>query len=324
MTNIWTNLLTLTAKAVPHGRCDAMVKLLKELAPADYEVTEYVAGSVLFHRPGSGRKVLFWARMDCPGFYFTGKDKKGFNRLGYGDLGSQTYENSLFKAEGDRLFAFRMEEQYGDKTTNSTPIYADFGANDEVNMPVASYAVTGIEPELLMGGRRAMAPNADIYLPCAMMLELMKTVGGDADLYFAFCDGNHGAVHASEQILPDLTVGIGAAKAKDAEVKLTDRNAIRLAKGPVIELRDRAAFFSRAAVEELEAAASGMEVQRSVINDGNYGGRIVRFAATGLNAGCVTVPVRGVATPAGIFDFGDVEAAIAILKKTAEGGAANV
>ena len=287
-------------------------------------MTEFIAGSVVFRRPGTGRKVLVWTRMDCPAFYFTAKDPKGFNRMGYGDLGSQTYENALFKAEGGKYFAFRMEEKYGDKTTNSTPIYADFGANDEVKMPIASYAVTGVEPELLLNGRRGMAPNADIYLPCAMMAELMATVSGDSDVYFAFCDGNEGPTYVAEKILPDIAVCIGAAKAKDAEAKLNDRSVIRLGKGPVIELRDRYAFYTEGAVAELDAAADGMAVQHSVMNDGNYGGMSVRFAASGLSACCITVPVRGVATPAGIFDFGDAENAVKIVKTVIEGGGASV
>lgn len=283
----------------PTGFEDAVRKFLIEHSPiSEYEIDSL--GNLIFHKKGSGSRVMVAAHMDEVGFIITDITDDGF--LKFDTLGA--VEPSVMSSKKvligkDRLpgiiCAKAIHIQSADEVKKPHKVKTlsiDIGAESKEDalkyVSIGDYAV--FDGEFTPFGDSLVKSKAlDDRVGCAALLELMKN-DYESDIYFVFTVqeeiGVRGAKCATHRINPDIALVLEGTTCADISPDNPHRAVTNLGGGCVMTAMDNAAISNEKYFKFIKELAKEKNIPL----------QIKRTTAGGTDAGAITLSLDGVKT----------------------------
>ena len=321
-----------------------MTELLKKLAavpgtPGDeYDVSALISEliapytDVRFNDPlgsliclkkgdGTGRKLMFCAHMDEPGFIVTFIESSGILRvapIGSVDAATAAYSRVVFKSGAEGVLVPDDGLKASDWRVENFGI--DTGAKDgeEAARQVAIGDRCRFAGDIdETGNGRVCGRLLESRAGCAALIEAAKkiasreTVQAD-DVYYVFAVqselGGRGAGPAAFTVAPDLSVTFGTAPATDAPGSKQPK--VKLGAGAAIKVRDHSVICDPGLVGELSDTARrcGIPFQYEIRSTGANDASQIQASRTGVRSAALSIPVRYARTQVETADTGDIRA----------------
>ncbi len=299
----------------PAGREEkAMLTLKKYLAPYVDEMYTDPLGNLIGYKKGaSGKKVMLSAHMDQIGMIVLDIDERGFLR--FAPVGGVnpviTVARDVVFENGVRGVTYFETKKLSAGGVKITDMFIDIGCSTreeaEQKVSIGDICVYGSH-FVDMGGRIACGAMDD-RVCCAIMLEALKTIKTEHDLYVVFTVqeevGCRGGMTAGYSVKPDFSLNLDVTLTGD-----TPEAAIlpmSLGKGPTIKYMDSSAVYTRSVVEFMRRVAdkNDIAVQNEILRAGGTDGGVIQRTRGGIAAGCISVATRYVHTPVETVDIGD-------------------
>ena len=298
---------TLSAAFGPSGRetaaSDAIVHMIDTMVPqaAEWEHHTDVMNNLLYHRAGTGKKVLLAAHMDSIGLVVTHIDDKGFARFApIGGFAVGDLLNRRVHFSNGTRGVISFEEKTPFKELGLDNLFLDIGAADlsqaEKRIQVGDFAVYDGEPfaqdDIICG------PYLDNRIGCLTLIAAMSQIKQtDCDLYVAFTAqeevGLRGAQTAAFAIQPDYAIAVDVTDTGDLpECKYP--MAVKLGAGPAVKVMDRSVICDLDVKNAMYQAAKDHDiaVQREIMEFGGTDTGVIQRTAGGVKAGAVSIPTR--------------------------------
>lgn len=317
----------LTEAYGPSGAEDPVREVIrKEVAPYVDETRVDALGNLIAHKKGNGKKVMLDGHMDEIGLMVTHIDENGFLRFGtiggvnpYASLAQRVvFGNGTVGVIGNE----RVDEP---KDMKMEKLFIDIGASSkkeaEAKVRVGD-SCAFLQPFVDMGGR-VIAKAMDDRIACAIIIETLKGLKTDHDIYAVFATqeevGLRGARAAAFGIEPDLGIALDVTPTGDTP---KGRNAnVSLGKGAAIKAMDRSLICTPAVKNYMVKVAEekGIKYQIEVLDMGGTDAGAIQMTKAGIPAGVISIPCRHVHSPCEMVDMGDVQACVALAKALCEG-----
>ena len=324
----------LTQIVAPSGREEEVVKIIideiKDYVD-DYEIDPL--GSLIAHKKGDGKKVLFDAHADEIGIMVTYIEDNGFLRFEIlGGINPYTllsrrviFQNGTF---GSIYYEAEKTEDLSKNLKNLSVdyLYMDIGAKskEEAEKKVKIGDMASWKGEFVDFGDRVMAKSMDDRIACAAMIEAIKSIDSPKnDLYFVFAVqeevGLVGTRPAAYRISPDVAVALDVTPAFDTP-KGYKRIKVELGKGPAIKIQDKSLVANKEIVEKLAQTAEKNDIpyQYEVLPFGGTDGGVIQLTKGGIKTGVISIPCRYVHSPNEMIDMDDYKNTIELMKKFSE------
>jgi putative aminopeptidase FrvX len=324
----------LTQIVAPSGREEEVMKIIideiKDYVD-DYEIDPL--GSLIVHKKGNGKKILFDAHADEIGIMVTYIEDNGFLRFEIlGGINPYTllsrriiFQNGTF---GTIYYEAEKTEDLSKNLKNLSVdyLYVDIGAKskEEAEKKVKVGDMASWEGEFVDFGDRVMAKSMDDRIACATMIEAIKSIDSPKnDLYFVFAVqeevGLVGTRPAAYRVSPDMAVALDVTPAFDTP-KGYKRIKVALGKGPAIKIQDKSLVANKEIVEKLVQAAekNNIPYQYEVLPFGGTDGGGIQLTKGGIKTGVISIPCRYVHSPNEMIDMDDYKNTIELIKKFAE------
>ncbi|MEA4920953.1 MAG: M20/M25/M40 family metallo-hydrolase [Clostridiaceae bacterium] len=334
MLNVFELQTRLVNAAMPSGYERRCAELLAELAkPYVDDIYFTPTGSVVCHKKGRGKKLMFAAHMDVIGFMATFVNDGGF--VSFTTIGGH-YPASLINTtvtfvNGTKgIIKLRKQADMIDTPVSSITVkdlYIDIGAcsKEEAEKMVSTGDLAMFDTVPAMTGDNCMiTPYADDLAACCMLLMAMEQVGKSKnDLYFVFTVqeelGLKGALTAAFDIEPYMGIAIDLCYSGD-DICSDMEMPVRLGAGPTIKIKDQSVICSPDAVMHLREAARLAEVayQDEIITAGGTDTASIMHSGKGALAGCVSIPGRNIHSPCEIVSISDIEQGAKLIAACAE------
>ncbi|HIV67426.1 MAG TPA: M20/M25/M40 family metallo-hydrolase [Candidatus Butyricicoccus stercorigallinarum] len=326
---------TLSAAFGPSGRehdiAQAITEMIADTVPhiGDWAHHTDAMHNLIYHRPGSGKKVLLAAHMDSIGVVVTHIDDNGFARFAPvgGLMPGDLIDCRVRFANGTRgVISFEEKTAYKDLGLDN--LFLDIGANGraqaEASVQVGDFAVFDGEP--FAQGDILCGPYLDNRIGCLTLIAAMAQLEDvPCDLYVAFTAqeevGLRGAQTAAFAIQPDYAIAVDVTDTGD----LPERKypmAVRLGAGPAVKVMDRSVICDGDVKQALyrAAARADIPVQREIMEFGGTDTGVIQRTAGGVKAGAVSIPTRYVHSPNEMASLSDVARAAALLARAVSEG----
>lgn len=302
----------------PSGEEGAAAAVIRsQAAPYVDEITTDTLGSLICHKKGPGKKIMFAAHMDSIGFVVTHIDEGGFLRFGaVGGLAAHEVLGAPVRFANGVRGVVALEGKAEAKDMKLDNLYIDVGAKDraEAGTMVRVGDTAVYDTAAFTSGSRVFSPYLDDRIACAALLLAMERLGEtDNDLYFVFTAqeevGIRGARTAAYGIDPDYGIALDVTDSDD--IPEPEHLCSALAgKGAAVKVMDSSVICHPAVVKKLEelAAAEGIPVQREVLKAGGTDAGAIHQSRAGVYTGGISIPTRYIHTPLEMADLGDVEA----------------
>ncbi len=295
-----TMLRELTMAYGPSGRENRVAEVIATyLAPWADEISRDAMGSLIARKAGhSGKKLMFAAHMDQIGLIVTGKDEKGFLRaanVGGVNPVISVARRVIFENGAPGVVFYETEEKKPGEV-DFLQLFIDAGGED-VN--VGDMAV--FTSELYLRGEYITGGAMDNRLSCAALIKAALTGESPHELVLVFTAqeevGTRGAGAAAYVVKPDLAVAVDVTKTGDTPKAA--RQSVSLGKGPAIKIMDSSVVVSPKVRRFLTrcANAAGIPVQNEVLTAGGTDTGAIQRTAGGIEAGCISIPLRYMHTP---------------------------
>jgi putative aminopeptidase FrvX len=324
----------LTQVIAPSGREEEVIKVIideiKDYVD-DYEIDPL--GSLIAHKKGNGKKILFDAHADEIGIMVTYIEDNGFLRFEIlGGINPYTllsrrviFQNGTF---GTIYYEAEKTEDLSKNLKNLSIdyLYIDIGAEskEEAEKKVKVGDMASWKGGFVDFGDRIMAKSMDDRIACAAMIEAIKSIDSPKnDLYFVFAVqeevGLVGTKPAAYRISPDIAVALDVTPAFDTP-KGYKRIKVELGKGPAIKIQDKSLVANKEIVEKLVQTAekNNIPYQYEVLPFGGTDGGGIQLTKGGVKTGVISIPCRYVHSPNEMIDMDDYKNTIKLIKKFAE------
>lgn len=313
----------LVEAAMPSGYEERCGKAIAEIvAPFVDEVYFTPTGSLVAHKKGEGKRLMFAAHMDVIGFIVTNISDEGY--ISFTNIGGHqpaalihttvTFVNGVhgiikLRAQADKLAkpasALTLRDLYID-------IAATSRQEAESMVAIGDMAMFDTKPALV-GDNCLMTPYADDLASCATLIMAMEQVKDSPnDLYFVFTVqeevGLKGAITATANIEPHMGIAIDLCYSGDDMAADMDMPAVT-GKGPTIKIKDASVICSPAAVAFMRQCANsaGIKYQDEIIIAGGTDTAAIMHTGKGALAGCMSLPGRNIHSPCEIVSISDME-----------------
>lgn len=179
-------------------------------------------GNLIFHRPGSGKRIAYVCGMDERGIFLSHEEKQGvFRYTTLGNFDTESLNNRQIRFEGGSIGIAQKD------------FVSIMCGNVQIGESGAVYGDITETEETLIGFGCARA------ICCEILLQLTEKESED-DLWFVFSSlyqmGKKGALVALSCIKPELAFFIEPVSTEKRE----ESSLVFLNKGPVLKLRDGA------------------------------------------------------------------------------------
>ena len=301
----------LAAVAAPSGFESGVMDVIGNLAgPYAAEMHCDALGSLIVHRPGTGRRVMLVTHADTFGMILTCRDDKGFWRFGLlGETEPAWLVGLPVCFVGGARGVIGCDGGITPDKLKLQNLYIDVTVGEARIGDACAAALVSTADE-----HRFVSPALDGRAGCLAALDVLsRAAGKNADLYVVFSAqqtvGERGAGTAAFAVEPEIAISLELTAADDTP-ESTVRSGVRLGGGPALVVRAGRAPANMALVEKLEQAAS-FPVQRTVDADGMFALHQITGARAGITACAVGIPARrcgliGIADPADIRKAADL------------------
>ena len=292
--DIYEAFCNLSAAFGPSGRETDTIQAIREVTAdnvqdiGDWNHHIDTMNNLIYHRKGSGKKILLAAHMDSIGIVVTHIDDKGFARfaqVGGFMLGDLIDRRVCFQNGTRGVISFEEKTEF-----------SKLGFDNRIG------CVT------LIG---VMAQLAE--LPC------------DSDVYVAFTAqeevGLRGAQTAAFAIQPEYAIAVDVTDTGD----LPERKypmAVKMGEGPTVKIMDHSVICDQQVKQALYRVAqeNDIPVQREIMEFGGTDTGAIQRTAGGVKVGAVSIPTRYIHSAAEMANLRDVEQAIRLIAHAVSDG----
>jgi len=314
---------TLVKAAMPSGYESRCGEAIAEIAkPFCDEMWFTPTGSLVCHKKGSGKKLMFAAHMDVIGYIVTNISDNGylsFTNIGGHNPAASIHTTVTFVNGTRAVVKLKKQGDWAEKPLTSialTDLYLDIGATSreeaEAMVKVGDLAMFDTEPYLSVGGE-IISPYTDDLISCASLLMAMEQVGESVDdLYFVFTTqeemGLKGAITATGCIEPDMGIAIDVCPTGD-DLSAGMDIPVAVGNGPTIKIKDGSVICHPKALAFMREAAdkAGIKYQDEIILAGGTDTAAMAHTGKGAPAGCMSIPCRNVHSACEVVSVSDVE-----------------
>lgn len=324
----------LVEAAMPSGYESRCGKVIEELVKPYVDETYFTpTGSLVCHKKGPGKRLMFAAHMDVIGFMVTYVSDDGF--VSFTTIGGHSpaalINTTVAFVNGTRgIIKLRRQGDKMDKPVSAVTIkdlYIDLGAacreEAERMVKVGDLAMFDTIPQMI-GDGCIMTPYADDLASCCTLIMAMEQVKDSKnDLYFVFTVqeevGLKGAMTASAAIEPYMGIAIDLCYSGD-ELAADMEMPVRTGHGPTVKIKDNSVICSPAAVAFMRQAAQSRNIpyQNEIITAGGTDTAAIMHTGRGALAGCMSLPGRNIHSPCEIVSMSDMENGARLLCACAE------
>lgn len=306
----------LTQCDAPSGNEKPITELIASLTK-DYadEVYTDVMGNLIVHKKGSGKKVMFAAHCDEIGIVVTFIEENGFLRFAdVGGLYTRHLNNRKVRFSNGTIGVISFEKD-NDKN-KLAKMYIDIGATsqDEAKKLVSVGDMAAFTGEFYKQGTRVISKALDNRTGCYVLIETLKQIKGDNDLYFCFTTqeevGLRGARTCAYSINADVAIAVDITDVGDTPN--CDKNSCSLGGGAAIKVMDYSVICSPTIREKLVSLAkeNGIKHQLEVMTEGGTDAGVMLIAREGVLTGGISIPTRYIHSPSEMADIEDIESCI--------------
>ena len=296
----------------PSGCEGAIMHLIEEEIKgyAD-EIYKDSLGNLVARKKGSGKKVMFAAHADEIGVVVTYIDEKGFLRFAnVGGLLTSDLVGRCVRFENGIVGTIGTEED--NEKRKRDKMYIDIGADSR---EVAEKCVSIGDMGVFVGGfyeqnGKVMAKALDNRAGCYVLIEALKEVKSENDLYFVFTTqeegGLRGARTAAYSIAPDYAISVDIADSGD--MPNARKTPISLGKGAGIKVMDYSVITNHEVREKMInfAEENNVSYQLEIMTEGGTDAGVIQFARGGVKTGGISIPTRYFHTPAEVVSIDDL------------------
>ncbi len=313
----------LVAAAMPSGHERRCGDVIAELArPFCDEMWYTPTGSLVCHKKGDGKRLMFAAHMDVIGFIVTYVSDEGyvsFTNIGGHNPAALVNTKVVFVNGVRGIIRLRKQpDKVGAPATAVTlrDLYIDIAATNraeaEAMVNVGDLAMFDTVPQQI-GDHCMMSPYCDDLAACCVQLMAMEQTGASKnDLYFVFTVqeelGLKGAITATNCIEPYMGIAIDLCYSGD-EPAADMEMPVRVGGGPTVKIKDASVMCSPAVVKHMRAVAEQNDIpyQNEIIIAGGTDTAAMMHNAKGALAGCMSLPGRNIHSPCEIVSLSDME-----------------
>lgn len=314
----------LTAVWGPSGCEEKVSELIKEEVKtyAD-EIYTDALGNLVCRKKGNGKKVMFASHMDEIGVVITYIDEAGFLRFAdVGGLYLRNLINRRVRFENGTVGVIGTEEN--NEKRQMSKMFIDIGAKDreEAEKMVSIGDMAVFEGELTIQSGKIISKALDNRVGCYVLIEAMKKVKSDNDLYFCFTTqeevGLRGARTAAFKIEPEYALSVDVTDIGDTPK--APKMAVKLGCGAAVKVMDYSVIASHEVREKLVDVAEARDIkyQREIMMEGGTDAGVIHFTKGGVKTGGISIPTRYIHSPSEMIDEADLRACIDLLVGFAE------
>ncbi len=308
----------------PSGREKGIREFIKsEAQRLGYDVTEDALGSVIAHKAGNGKKLMFDAHMDEIGIIATFVDENGFIRFGsVGGLYIKELVHRRVRFLNGTVGVIGCEEESFKEKAEVSKLYVDIGARSktEVEKLVKTGDTAVFEGEFHKNGDTVISKALDNRAGCYILLKAMADIkNSENDLYFVFSTqeevGLRGAKTAAFGIMPDYAIAVDVTDTGDTpSCPVMD---VKLGKGAAIKVMDNSVMCDVNVINVLRTIAENKKIQyqTEIMSDGGTDAGAIALTGGGVRAGGISLPVRYIHSPSEMADCKDINACIELVKE---------
>ena len=297
--------------------------ITEEIKPYADEIITDALGNLIAHKKGTKDKIMIAAHMDEIGIIATVIDENGFIRFSaVGGIYNKDLIARRVRFENGTVGVIGSEEDNKDRKINK--MYIDIGASDKANalkyVNVGDMAV--FCGEFLENENAVISKALDNRAGCYALIEAMKNVKSENDLYFVFTAqeevGLRGAKTASYKINPDYALAIDVTDTGDTPEGI--KMAVKSGKGAAIKIMDRSVLcdpYVRGVLTEL-SKNNNIAYQLEIMNDGGTDAGAISLSGNGVKTGGISIPTRYIHSPSEMISKKDLAECIKLLILFAE------
>ena len=299
---------------------DLIMAEVKDFADETYKDA---LGNLICRKKGNGKKVMFAAHADEIGIVVTFIDDKGFLR--FADVGGLYLRNLINRRV---IFENGVIGTIGTEPDNEkrqmAKMFIDIGANnkEEAEKMVSVGDMAVFMGNLYTQNGKIVSKALDNRAGCYCLIEAMKRVKSDNDLYFVFTTqeevGLRGARCAAFGIEPEYALSVDVTDIGDTPN--AKKMAVSLGDGTAIKVMDYSVITSIEVREKLIQIAEnrGIKYQREIMLEGGTDAGVIHFTKGGVKTGGISIPTRYIHSPSEMIDENDLKASIDLLVGFAE------
>jgi putative aminopeptidase FrvX len=293
------------------GREQAIAQRVMELASPLGECWQDALGNVIVHRPGSGKKGMLTAHLDCAGLVATEVEQEKVRCGLLGAVEPAQWVGQQVQFAGGALGVVCAD--HGAKEITADSLYLD-----ALGQPILPGDAAQLAGEVRRVQEWILAPQLANLAGCAIVLEALRRLEQTPwDLYAVFTVqkelGSRGAGAAAFAVAPEMAVVVDGVAVGDGPA--AGKSEAVCGKGPVLRLMDRKAVSHPAAVALLEQAAvrANITCQRDVSQGDATDAGAIAAAGCGVQTAMLAFAVRGLHTAQERVCLGDLEQCAALL-----------
>lgn len=304
---------------------EAVKAIESEIKAYADEIYVDTLGNLIAHKKGNGKKIMFAAHADEIGIVVTYIEKNGFLR--FSNVGG-LYTKELL----GRRVIFKdgtvgvIYTEKDNKAMQMSKMYIDIGAeSDEEAKKAVSVGDTAVfEGAYHRNGDKIISKALDNRAGCYVLIEAMKRVKSDNDLYFVFTSqeevGLRGARCAAFSVEPDYAIAVDVTDTGDTPEG--EKSAVKLGNGACIKVMDRSVICDSEIRSKLIELAKSEEIpyQLEIMTDGGTDAGVIHLTRDGVKTGGISIPTRYIHSPSEMADVKDIEACIRLAAAFAEVG----
>ena len=314
----------LTQCDAPSGNEKPITELIASLTKnfAD-EIYTDVMGNLVVHKKGSGKKVMFAAHCDEIGIVVTYIEENGFLRFSdVGGLYTRHLNNRKVRFANGTIGVISFEKE-NDKN-KLAKMYIDIGAksSEDAKKLVSVGDMAVFTGEFYSQGTRVISKALDNRTGCYVLIEALKRVKSDNDLYFCFTTqeevGLRGARTCAYSVDADVAIAVDITDVGDTPN--CEKNSCSLGNGAAIKVMDYSVICSPSIREKLATLAkeNSIKYQLEVMTEGGTDAGVMLIAREGVLTGGISIPTRYIHSPSEMADIEDIENCIQLAIAFAE------
>ena len=280
------------------------------------EILTDAMGNLIARKKGNGKKIMFCAHMDEIGFfatYITGDGNIKVSAVGGIDTLSAAY-GSVVSENGVRGVLIPSSTKEVPKCDD---MYIDIGAKNkkqaEKLVKMGDFFVCEPKLEKLQNQRYIGRPFDD-RVGCAILVDAIKKVKSENDLYFVFSVqeevGGRGAKPATFAIAPDYGIALDVTMV--GEKGGPSSMDVKLGKGCAIKIKDTSLISSPELVSKMREIAENEKIkyQNEILPAGGTDGSPMQIAGRGAKVSVISIPTAHIHTSSEMVDMFDIKEAV--------------
>ena len=288
------------------------------------EISTDAMGNLIARKKGNGKKIMFCAHMDEIGFFasfITGEGNIKVSAVGGINAVSAAYQ-SVVSESGVRGV---LVPSTSDGAPKVDEMYIDIGAKNkkqaEKVVKIGDFFVCEPKLEKLQNQRYIGRPFDD-RVGCAILIDAIKKVKSQNDLYFVFSVqeevGGRGAKPAAFAIAPDYGIALDVTMV--GEKGGPSSMDVKLGSGCAIKIKDTSLISSPELVSKMREIASGRKIkyQDEILPAGGTDASPMQIAGRGSRVSVISIPSAHIHTSCEMVDMFDIKEAVKLTVALAE------